>query len=237
MVEKPPEENPPEPVVENPPPAAEPAPESAAPQTKARAPELKNPSRPGGLRYRLFSRETRFGRFLRFFARGLVVIVGLLGLGVLATYLLVYRPAAQQLTALQVQATQTAGDLNQARQSLTQTQQDLKNNQAQLTKLQNQLDVELARNQILRVNAAVVEARAAVTTKDKAAAAKALSNADTLFQKAQPTINKYDPAEVSVLQALFVLAKNDLDRNLTQAGQDLDRIQAELKRVDTTVLK
>jgi hypothetical protein len=52
-----------------------------------------------------------------------------------------------------------------------------------------------------------------------------------------PVLSKRDPKQADTLQALFTLTKNDLDRDLKLAGQDLDRLQSELERAEANVLK
>ena len=74
---------------ETPPPATP----SAEPQKPVKKPWL------GRLLYAMFSPNTRLGRFMRPVLRWTAAIVGLFGLGMLATYLLLYTPAAQQLAA------------------------------------------------------------------------------------------------------------------------------------------
>jgi chromosome segregation ATPase len=187
--------------------------------------------------YALFSPETRTGRFLRGLLRTLALIVGMFALGLLAGYLLLYRPTIQQLNGARVQATQTAGNLQKTRQDLATAQQDLQTAKSQVGDIQTKLDVEVARGQVLRAMNAVTLAQMAVMSNDKAAAVKNLDTAQGYMQAVQPVLEKRDAQQASTLQALFTLTKNDLDRDLKLAAQDMDRLQSELDRAENNILK
>ncbi len=227
--EMPPSAKPPsgQPLPGGPPPAAQ----------RPRAPDLKTPSGARRIKYAILSPETRTGRFLRALLRALALIVGMFALGLLAGYLLLYRPAVQELNGAHLQATQTAGDLQKARQDLANTREDLQTAQDNVGKLQAQVDVEVARGQVLRALDAITLTRIAIQSSDKTAASKALDMAQGYLQAVQPTLEKRDAQQVTTLQALFTLAKNDLNRDLKLAGQDLDRLQSELERAEANVLK
>ncbi len=212
------------------------APESSA-SDRARASEIKRPSAPQRVRYSLFSRETRAGRFLRALVRGILLVVGLLALGALAVYILLYRPTTQQLARDSRQATQVAGENQQAQQNLDKAQQNLADAQKQSQDAQAQLATEQSHVQVLRAMNAVLTARLAVAKNDKASAVSALQNAQTYLQQVQPLLEKRDATEATALQAIFTLAKTDLDRDLKLADQDLARLQSELDRAEQSLLK
>jgi hypothetical protein len=227
-------------MVENSP---QPDPEAPAPQAempaseRAKAPDLKKPSGPRRILFSLFNPETRSGRFTRRLLRTLALIVGSFALGVLATYLLLYRPASQQLTDTRRQATQAGGDLQQANQTLTQARQDLQSAKSQAGQAQTKLEVELARSQVLRSMNALTQAQMAIQANNKAGAVKALDTARGYIQAVQPLLEKRDAQQASTLQALFTLAKNDIDRDLKLASQDLERLQSELERAEANILQ
>lgn len=215
-----------------------PAPQAEMPASeRAKAPDLKTPSGARRILFTLFSPETRSGRFTRRLLRTLALIVGSFALGVLATYLLLYRPASQRLVETRQQATQAAGDLQQANQALTQARQDLQSAKNQAGQAQDKLEVELARSQVLRAMNALTQAQMALQANNKAGAVKALDTAQGYIQAVQPLLEKRDAQQTSTLQALFTLAKNDIDRDLKLAGQDLERLQSELQRAEANVLK
>ncbi len=215
-----------------------PAPQAEMPASeRAKAPELKTPSGARRILFTLFSPETLSGRFTRRLLRTLALIVGSFALGVLATYLLLYRPASQQLSETRRQATQSAGDLQQANQALTQARQDLQSAKSQAGQAQDKLEVELARSQVLRAMNALTQAQMALQANNKAGAVKALDTAQGYIQAVQPLLEKRDAQQTSTLQALFTLAKNDIDRDLKLTSQDLDRLQSELQRAEANVLQ
>lgn len=227
-----------------PPDAPEAAPEETIPPSsespageRPKAPGLKTPSGSRRVLYSLTSPETRAGRFLRGLLRTLALVVGLFALGLLVAYVLLYRPAAQQLDSAQRQATQTAADLQQSRRELAAAQKNVQAAQTQVGEIQARLDMEVARGQILRAMNAVTLARMAIQSNNKAGAVKSLDTAQGYLQTVQPLLEKRDSQQASTLQALFILTKNDLDRDLKLAVQDLDRLQSELERAESNVLK
>jgi hypothetical protein len=204
---------------------------------RPKAPDLKAPSGSQRVLYSLISPETRTGRFVRGLLRTLALMVSLFALGLLAGYLLLYRPTVQQLEATRLQATQTAAELQKSRQNLSGAQQGQQTAQGQAVQAKTQLEIEVARVQVLRAINAVTQAQMAVQANNKAGAVKALDTAQGYLQAVQPLLEKRDSQQVSTLQALFTLAKNDLDRDIKLAGQDLDRLQSELQRADSGILK
>jgi hypothetical protein len=204
---------------------------------RPKAPGLKAPSGPRRALYSLTSPETRTGRFLRALLRTLALVVGFFAIGMLLVYVLLYRPTVQQLDRAYRQATQTSADLQQSRQDLASARQNMQTAQTQVGEIQTRLDVEVARSQILRAMNAVTQARMAIQNNNKAGAVKSLDTAQGYMQAIQPLLAKRDSQQATTLQALFILTKNDLDRDLKLAGQDMDRLQSELERAETNVLK
>ncbi len=239
MTDNPTESNPEQPAPEPAPPVQEeqPASTGTAATGRPKAPGLKTPSASRRVGYALFSPETRTGRFIRGLLRTLALIVGLFAIGFLVAYVLLYRPAIQRLDNASRQATQTAAELQQSRQDLASARQNLQAAQTQVGAVQDRLDVELARSQILRAMSAITQAKAAIQANNKAGAVKNLDTAQGYLNAIQPVLAKRDSQQASTLQALFTLTKNDLDRDLKLASQDLDRLQSELDRAETNVLK
>ncbi len=204
---------------------------------RPKAPDLKTPSRSQRVMYTLFSPETRTGRFMRRTLRVLAVVVGLFALGLLVAYLLLYRPTLQQLENANRQATQTASELQKARQDLDSARKNAQTNQTQLGDVQSRLEVEVARSQILRSMNSITQARMALQANNKAGAVKNLDTAKGYLQTILPLLTKLDSQQAETLDALFTLTKTDLDRDLKLAAQDLDRLQSELERAETNILK
>jgi hypothetical protein len=204
---------------------------------RPKAPDLKTPSGTQRVRYSLLSPETRTGRFLRGTLRVLALVVGLFALGLLSAYLLLYRPTQQELKNANLQATQSAAEIQKIRADLSGAQQNLQTSRNQAEQAKSQLETEVARVQVLRAINAVTLAQMAVQGGNKAGAVKALDTAQGYLQAVQPLLQKRDSQQISTLLALFTLAKNDLDRDLKLAGQDLERLQSELQRAESNVLK
>jgi hypothetical protein len=216
----------------------QPAPQPDIPAAeRPKAPDLKAPSGFRRILFNLFNPETRAGRFTRRLLRTLALVVGVFALGVLAAYLLLYRPVNQQLKETRSEATRAAGELDASQQDLTKARQDLKSAQGQAGQAQTTLEVELARGQVLRAMNSVTRAQLAILSGNKAGAVKSLDTAQGYLQAVQPLLEKRDPQQTSTLLALFTLAKNDLDRDLKLANQDLDRLQSELERAEANILK
>jgi hypothetical protein len=216
-----------------PPPAQEPIPQEPA----VAQPIKEQPKPKRGVLYTLFSPETRFGRGMRKVLRTLALIVGSFALGMLAAYLMLYRPVKQQLAAAQQESQQNAAQVQQVQADLDKANANLKTTGARADQLQAQLDIEVARSQVLRAMNQITNARMALAAKDKAGTVKALDASQAFLKPIMPTLEKLDSAEASTLTALFTLSKNDLDRDTKLASQDLDRLQAELELAEKNVLK
>jgi hypothetical protein len=186
---------------------------------------------------RLFDADTRLGRFMRTLVRALALIVGLVALGALVTYLFFYRPVADQLRDASAEAEQLATQLQQREEALSHTEQELETVRAEAGHVQSQLDIELARVHALRAMNEVTQSRLALANQDPAAAARALNNAEQDLENLYPLLEQVDNEQVSTLQALFTLTKNDLNRDAALANQDLDRLQSELERVEQNILQ
>lgn len=210
-------------------------PQPTAAEERAQVPGITRPSRWQRIRYALFNRQTRFGRFLRGLLRGVLLIGGLVGLGALAVYIFLYQPAARQAAAANEQIIQMRTQSGQTQQDLEKAQQALTNAQTQATDAQAQLQNAQAQTEIVRAMNAVSVARLALANKDNKAAASSLTDAQTALKKVQPVLEKHDPTQFSTLQAIFTLATNDLARDGKLADQDLARLLSELERADKNV--
>ena len=202
---------------------------------RPRAPEIKPPSGSRRFAYRLFNRETRSGRFFRSLLNGLLFFVILAGIGALAVYLLLYRPLDERLNETQAQAAQTTADLEQAQKDLAAARNAQKAAEARAEQDQDRLVTELTRVQILRALGELKTAKVAIYAEDKEAAEQAMDSAETITQQASARLNRIEPNASSTLDALFTLVRNGLDRDLELASADLDRLLAELTRLDSAL--
>lgn len=232
-------------------------PETVVVAARPSAAALQPPHRTffGRIGHALFSRETRFGRFMRSVFGTILTIVVLFGVWAVAAYFLIYRPMSDNLTVLRLESTRTANQLQQANSN--QQAAEVQAGAASTRSAQDQarLQVELARAELLRATNAITAARLALADDDFNAAATRLSDAQGFLNNSvYPSIEKQNPKQVETLKALFTVASNDLAENLsavsgTTSGsgsgagstaatdsslvdQDLLRIQAELDRVE-----
>jgi chromosome segregation ATPase len=186
---------------------------------------------------RLFSTETRFGRFLRALGRALIVIIILVAVGAALVEFLRYQPLKKEIMALQTSATQTAADLQARQADLQRASQGLSSARGETKDIQTQLDTTAARLNVLRVQNQVLSARLALANKDTSGAQKALTAAEGYLKSLIPQVEKVDKDQSATLQALFTLAKNDLSRDPKLFNQDMDRLQSELDMVEKNLLK
>jgi hypothetical protein len=214
---------------------SEPAPESepVQPETgpvKAAkiAAEVPPPPKKGFL-HRLFDPETRLGRGMRIFTRGLGAVVGLFALGLLTTYVLLFQPLERRYRATQTELSQTAaaletlhGDLKLAQTSLAGAEKERKTASAQLATAQARVDVQRAKVKVL-------ETRLALAQKDFAAARLALGDVEKIFTALKPGLSS---ASGQSLDQVLALAKSDISRDAHLFDQDLQRLLSELDLID-----
>jgi chromosome segregation ATPase len=163
---------------------------------------------------------------------GLIIFVGLIGIGALAVYVAIATPAEEQLQGMRVQATQTTVDLQRAQQDRDEAVQQRQEADTRAEEAEEQLAQEVTRNQVLRVMNAVITAQVAVVEEDSAEAGRALTTAENILRQAKPRLDQLDPSYTATFENLFSLARNDLERDLDFAAQDLERIRVELTRLD-----
>lgn len=200
---------------------------------RVQATEIKPPNTKSRISYSLFSRETRSGRFFRNLLRAAALVIILVGVGFFLTYFLMYRPQKLAYDALQTRASEAEIDLQRAQSDLSAAQAAVSSAQTGEQAAKDRLLTEQTRVQLLRAVVLLENAQTAIAAKDKTAAQKSLSEAEQALQKSQARLNQIDSKSASNLQALFTLVRNGLDRDLKIAGEDLERLIAELARLDT----
>lgn len=219
---------------------AEEAPEketSAAVVTPAPAAEPQTPPKKTWLYrflYATLSPETRLGRIMRPVLRWTAAIAGLFALGMLATYLLLYAPAAQQLAAVradlqtvQQQAAATSSTLAAAQKSLADLQTRYDQSQAGLKKAG-------LRVSLLQVANQVAAARLALDNRDGAAAQKALADARTILNQVLPDVKNADANAATQLDSRLTLVVSELNDPAT-AQADLAILATRLGTLDSTL--
>jgi hypothetical protein len=170
---------------------------------------------------RLFDPQLRVGRFMRSLTRTLALIVGFFALGMLATYLLLYKPLADESTGLR-------SDLAQARQKVDQLQQA----NTSLTKSNQEMSACVeqgkGRQALLAALAAVNQARADLTANKAADAKKALGDVSTALDQLAPAAGSANTAQIAAFRSRLALALGELDRDPQSAASDLGILSTQL---------
>jgi uncharacterized membrane-anchored protein YhcB (DUF1043 family) len=200
--------------------------ENAATSPAAEAAPAEKPRR--GFFARLFNPETRFGRFMRSATRILATVVGLFALGMLAVYLLLYRPSQQQLA-------QTRADLDQAQAALSTAQAERDDAQAKNDDLAPRLKTAEAHVTLLQAGADVAAARMALLKEDPAAARKALADTPALLDKLAPDLNRVDANLADTLKTRLDLALGEMAKDPELASSDLAIVADRLSEAETTL--
>ena len=203
-------------------------PDAAQPVIDAPAPEkTAPPAKPSG---GLFNPRTRFGRFMRGLTRVLAIIVGLFALGMLATYLLLYRPLDDQAAKLKAELAQDRQQIAQLQADLDQSRQDAARLTAANQSLGQNADQAKARQALLAALAAVNEARYHLAAGDTPAAQAALAGVPTGLN----SLGAAPSAGVQDARSRLDLVNQELTRDPKTAASDLailaDQISTLLKQ-------
>jgi len=221
---------------------AKPAEESQE-QKKEQPPAVETPAIPPAVKKQgavskvlnfLFSPQTGFGRFMRTLVRWVAAIVGLFALGLLVTYLLVYRPTQQQLDATQIELKGVQQQLLDVQATLTSTQKGLQDVQGQYQQSQAALKKASLRAHMLWVLNDVNSARLALFNKDGGAAQNALNSAKSEMDAAKVDLQAFDPAAANLISTRLGLVISELNDPAT-AQADLDILYAKLVEVDNAL--
>lgn len=202
---------------------------------RTRAPEIKPPSAFRRIGYTLFSAETRAGRFLRSLGRITLVVAGLVGLGMLLTYLLFYRPVAQQLNDARSEADQLSQDLLTAQADRELAVQQRQAAEKRAEDAQKQLSVELTRVQLLRTMTSLKNAQIAIQEKNKTAAVNAVTAAENSFKQASSRLGIIGTEEAEILQDRFSLVRKQLESDVSRALPDIELLVSEVAQIDNTL--
>ncbi len=204
------------------------APPAAEPPKPAKKPWLYRSM------YATLSPETRLGRIMRPVLRWTAAIAGLFALGMLATYLLLYAPTAQQLTAARA-------DLLSAQQQVAKTSSTLAAAQTNLADLQTRYDQSQAalkkagmRVGLLQVANQVAAARLALDNRDGVTAQKALADARTILNQVLPDVKGIDANAATQLDSRLTLVVSELNDPAT-AQADLAILATKLSTLDSAL--
>lgn len=224
--------------------AAQSLPENGTPQPASQASETisareNQPGRPPspGLLYRLFSTQTRTGRFMRPLLRWLAAITGLFALGLLAGYFLLFLPAQQELD----NATRKLNEMNQSitQKDKIQVTAQMDRDQAIKALQQAQADLKKAasENDLLVVLSGVNGARVALVNKDGQSAKTLIEQAQTDLARAAGYIETQDKNRSDLLKTRLDLAAKELVSDPPAALADLDKLAADLNDLRAKLFK
>ena len=180
------------------------------------------------LAYKMFSPETRLGRFMRPVLRWLAAITGLFALGLLAGYILLYQPTQRALDAALARLETSNQIVSQKAQGLESAQTGLDQAQLTLKQVQDRLDAAASENSLLVVLVDVSNARVALVEKDGAAAKTAITQAQTNLNQALPYIEKQDKVLSDLLTSRLDLIAKELVSDPQAAQSDLEKLSSDL---------
>jgi len=183
--------------------------------------------------YALLSPETRLGRFMRPFLRWTAAIVGLFALGMLAAYLLLYAPAARQLTAARAELQAAQQQASSTNAALAAAQKNLADLQARYSLSQGALKKAGVRVSLLQISNLVAAARLALDNRDGAAAQKALTDARFILDQVLPDVESTDANAATQLDSRLTLVVSELNDPAT-AQADLALLATRLSDLDNT---
>ena len=181
----------------------------------------------------LFGKETAVGRILRPTIRVLATVVGLVGLGLMAGYFLLYQPtqqavdsARQQNAALNDQIKSLQNNISVLQTSVATSNQAVQSEQDALSKAQ-------ARNGLLVVLYDISNARTYLAQKDGANLMKTLDQARTDLDAIQPYLQTAKKDLADELNARLETVRSSVVRDATLAQSDLDNLYTALTSADT----
>jgi hypothetical protein len=182
----------------------------------------------------LFSPYTRFGRFMRPFIRGAALVVGFFALGVIATYLILYQPTAQQLAGVRSELQNAGQKITQLQATNTNIQKDLVDLQEQFSRSQADLKRGNIRIGLLQMASQVTLARLALVNRDGAGAQKALSEARAILNTVLVDLKARDVNAATQLDSRMTLVISELNDPAT-AQADLTLLSAKLTEMDVSL--
>jgi len=180
--------------------------------------------------------ETRFGRFMRGFLRWTAAVAGLFALGLLSGYLLLYRPAQQQVRSLQSEYDQSQKDLQRAQAELDQARQNLKVMERQGQGLQKDLGTARSHVLLLSALAGVNESRMELALKKTAAAREALDPAGAALKQLGPVVAAADSDLLNTAQARLALVLTEISNDPKTAASDLEILTQQLKDLESKLV-
>jgi hypothetical protein len=174
--------------------------------------------------------ETRGRRFLRLAFRWLAGLLIVFGLGVLATALLFYRPATQELSAVQ-------RELQGARERIAELESEVDRLQALESEnraLEEELEAAELRIQILSALVDVNAARLALADEEIARAQEHLAGTPETLKSLEGLVDSQQREEVTAMQNRLELALEEMERDQFAAQSDLRVLATNLEQLEDT---
>lgn len=194
--------------------------------------------RPSGfqrLLHALFSPETRLGRFMRPLLRTLALFVGAFALGLLAAYLLLYRPAGQELQAARAELAAAQQQLSGSQATLATSESSVAAMNSQVKRLEENVHNAQTRVHLLLLAKEVKSAQLSLAAKDGAAAQKSLESAGQELNAVLPALQELDASRAEGVKLRLDLATSELARDPQTAQKDLEILNADLAQLDETL--
>jgi type II secretory pathway component PulM len=177
---------------------------------------------------RMYDPQTKFGRFMRGLTRALAVIVGLFALGMLVTYLMLYRPLADEASGLRTQLAQSQQQAGQLQQDLSKAQQDILQFKKSNTELITSLDKAEGNQAVLTTLSAINLARYQLASGKTADAKSALDAVPAALDDVAKAAGGDNIAQIADIRSRLALAAGEMERDPQTAQSDLGILVTQL---------
>jgi hypothetical protein len=181
---------------------------------------------------RMYDPETKFGRFMRGLTRALAVIVGLFALGVLVTYLMLYRPLADEASGLRTTLAQAQQKTDQLQQDLSKAQQDVLQLKKSNTDLTSSMQKAKGSQAVLTALNAVNLARYHLASGSAAEAKSALDAVPAALDDVAKATGAANAAQIADVRSRLALVLGEMGRDPQTAASDLSILVTQLTDLD-----
>jgi hypothetical protein len=185
----------------------------------------------------LFNKESRLGRFNRAATRILAFILGLFALGLLAGYLLLFRPLQQQHAQLQTEFDKTRATATALSDAQKTDQQNLATLQAKEKDLTASLAQANDHIHLLQLFGLVRQAQLGLDAKDTVGVRQLLLQIRTELVKSSTLIDQAGPNRSNMMIARLDLILGELESAPTTAVADLTILAANFTQTESDLFK
>lgn len=183
----------------------------------------------------LFGADSKVGRVFRPFLRGFAWAVSLFAFGLLAGYLLLYRPVQQSLDKTNLDLQTANQKWIQAEKTILGWQTDYANLSKQNQKLQEDYKKLQSNNVLLNARLKIAKAQAALTGKDGATTSQALIDLRTYLDKLVPVVKVNSPDMANQIEFRFNAIQKEYIMDTQNALADLELLDNSLQSVAKTM--